>query len=287
MMGSSESVVIIENWFGRFSNNLIQLTNACCIAEALGYSVVSYPASNFFEAGPIVLNFSGGRPGILRGRFFTFADVEEHLEERPSYSQMRDVVRRHIREKVVGLSSWSKSDGGKNGAVETSMHVRGGDIFSKRPQPRYVPAPLGFFDFYTRQFGSAGLVYEDTKNPCVNRLLDNDDIVDVSTGSRMGDIHKLGSSDTIVVGPGTFWFSGFLLLDNLKRVVVSVPEMDGGGFHDVWKMEGWPNGFVLIKNFLHGYIPAGLWKNGFFQRRRIVSYDFVANVEIVTGKGGP
>lgn len=272
-----ESIVEIDKWFGRFSNNLIQLVNAICIARKLGYSYVEYPESKFFTGNRIMV--SGHKNDFLKkrivDRFFTFADVAKYMEERPSYDEMRSVTREFIN-KLLVADIWG-------GAYENvTVHLRGGDVFGRRPQPRYVPGPVGFFSHYVEEYGGAGLVYEDLKHPAAKVLLSKSSCCDLSTKDMFRDLGALARSEVVVAGPGTYWFSAFLLNDRLRKIVVTVPPHQDGGFHDVWSLDGWPTDFEIVKNYLHGYICAGQWKNSFFQRRKIVSYDFKLNAEIVS-----
>lgn len=278
-----DSSVVIDHWFGRFSNNLIQLVNACCIARELGLAKVIFPPSNFFDGCEVRISATPKVFREIRGRFFTFSDVTEVVPERPSYAEMRDVAQTFVRQIVTPYLETEAlmSDRG----VGIALHVRGGDIFSRRPQPRYVPGPMEYFKFFVAGKVEVNVVYEDLKNPVTRRLLSMRNCIDASRGEMFGDLVTLSRAKCVITGPGTYWFSAFLLGNNLKSAVVTVPPLRGGGFHDVWKLEGWPKGFKLVKNYLHDYINAGEWRNTWIQRRKILSYDFCSNVEIVTADG--
>lgn len=277
-----DSSVRIESWFGRFSNNLIQLSNAIYVAQELGYEAVVFQPNAYFETSRIELGQRAGSfRGSISGRFFTFADMVDAVGKRPSYEEVREIVHKY----VIPLLPQFRSELSKVSNVNGSpvIHLRGGDIFGRTPHPRYVPAPVSFFQHYIETLGGCLLIMEDHKHPASRILIKRKDCVDVSTGSLFSDLAMMAKSDTLIVGPGTFWYSAFLLGDACKTFVVTVPTLaKGGGAHDVWKFDGWPKGTKLVKNFLHNYINAGDWANGFFQRRKITQYDFVKYAEVIT-----
>lgn len=271
---SSESIVQIDSWFGRFSNNLIQLVNAVWIAKTLGYKRVYYPDSSFFRGNSITVCLGCSITGALSDRFFTFADVEKYVEHRPTYEQMQKVAQDYILS--VLESPLFRMVEACDEKYEKILHIRGGDIFSRRPQPRYVPPPTSYFEYHT-QNSFCGVIYEDRRHPAVKSILKKDNCFDYTSGNMFADIFRLGHGDTIVVGPGTFWFSGFLLVGKNKKIILSVPQFADGTFHDVWRFDGWPTGVQIEKNFLVDYVHAGGWRNSFWQRRKIKTYDFLGN----------
>lgn len=273
---NTSSDVIIENWFGRFSNNLIQLVNACFLAEKFGYDFVRFPRSDYFAGDTIIIAEKSSAKGVMKGRFFTFDDMAQHVDRRPSYEAMRRVAKTYIKRL---LPSWT--DLADIGGVRTVMHFRGGDVFSNRPQPRYVPAPLGFFQYYSDPLNEFGVINEDLKHPAFKKIASDANCRRLSTGDLFQDLSILGSCGRVVAGPGTFWFSAFLLGESIKEIVITVPPSVNGGFHDVWGLVGWPADVNVIKNYLHGYIEAGAWRNSFWQRRIISKYDFSGNVEVI------
>lgn len=267
-------MVIIDSWYGRFSNNLQQLIYAYFIALKKRHSCITFPEHPEFSSTSLsVLQESdlSINSANIQGRFFTFADVLEHVPQRPSYVEMRQIAQQAIVPIMPGYKSIFEDTKSER---EVVFHVRGGDIFSRRPHPRYVPPPCSYFTYYLNTFGNVGLIKEDRKHPVIRSLLASDYVTDLSSGSLLRDLAILGSANTIVVGPGTFWFSAFLLGKNLKTVILTVPRFQNGSFHDVWKIDGWPDGFEIKKNYLNDYISAGDWRNKFLQRWKIKRYKF-------------
>ena len=270
----------MSRWYGRFGNNVIQLVNACCVAQARGIEKVIFPPSEYFLGTQINIEPCGTKfesQGHICSDFFSFSEMEMILGYRPTYDLMQTIGIRYIAPIVKGLD-WAVAKFG-NIRTECSVHLRGGDIFSKRPHPRYVPPPVNYFKFFVSKEKTFQLVAEDFKHPASGFLLSSGNCY-TKESLVISDVAKLGLSKSIIVGPGTFWFAAFLLMRGIEKVVVPVYRFADGSYHDVWRSEGWPNEFHLVKSYMEGYICAGQWRNRFWQRRYINTYPFCEKASI-------
>ena len=273
------SYVAIDSWTGRFSNNLIQLSNACAVALAYGFEEVYFPTHESFSGRVILLKREQRhclfRPPLI-GTFFSFADVRRYLPIRPKYWEARDITRTYISPIIKG---WDVSFSDEFEA-DVLIHLRGGDVFGRAPHRRYVPAPLAYFESVIEEYGSATIVTEDHRHPALKKLSKRLDVNIAPRRSFLQDLAIIGSARNICVGPGTFWYAGFLLGECVQNVHLTVPFFPDGKAHDVWKWDGWPHGVSLHKSYLYNYIKAGEWGNSWLQRRKIINYDFTANAQI-------
>ncbi len=83
------------------------------------------------------------------------------------------------------------------------IHIRGGDIFGTNPHGGYVQPPLSYYKHFITNEPTI-LISEDTKNPCVNKLLELYPHIQFKLQSLEEDIQLLLNAKTVIGGFGTF-----------------------------------------------------------------------------------
>lgn len=245
---------VINQWTGRNGNNVLQIVRCIHYAESFGYKRVLIPKHNFFTNTEIKIyhNFTNVND-VKRGNFFS---LKEYGIDDPSPKRMREIAQKYI----VPILSFNLPEKTDNKDI-LGIHIRSGDIFSNNPHSAYVPCPLKFYNIALSKYKEGYIVYEDTRNPCVNALIKEhkSQSKDVVT-----DIKTLCSFRNICIGFGTFGFMIYLLSKCVECVWLPdyvVGELPLGK----WECK------VNVIN-LPGYIKVKEWRNSVEQRQLILNY---------------
>ncbi len=208
--------------YGRFSNLLIQLTNALFFAAKTGLKHIYLPenptvrslfpkqrsvACNGYDVNIVI----GEPPADQITLLSTFYFVRQH--QRSFYAQAPS-----MRELVTAFSASTGILGSRADPAEPDdpgqlcIHLRSGDIFRNSSPPQsYGQPPLAFYTLAIRHFRPASviLVYEDTLNPVIQGLqsfLSGEGIpftIHSSLNVR-DDIRRLIRARALVIGRGSF-----------------------------------------------------------------------------------
>lgn len=255
-------MIIINQWYGQLGNNILQVLRAISAAKSFGHNCICLPPHPIITSSKIFLDIPGKKnDSILRGTFFDLGNY--HLDN-PSTAELKSNANSY---KKKFFPDWFFSSEG----IDTRLfnpdfiaaHVRGGDVFNRRPHPMYVQPPLIYYQRLHNEFQSILLVKQDFRNPIVGRLVKNDRVYDIST-SEVQDFRSLMKARNIAFSASTFSFAAYLLNDTIERVILpyyffkALPEGD------------WPTMHSLSLIELPEYIGVGKWKNNFFQRQKML-----------------
>lgn len=248
------SACIITKWVGRNGNNILQIIRSIYYAEVCGYKRVIFPKHLFFTSTEIEINIKANiNMKIEKGVFFS---LKSYGIRDPSPKVMKEITRTYINP-ILSFKLPQKTD--NNHIV--GIHIRSGDTFTNNPHSAYVPCPLKFYEKVLEKYKQGYIVYEDTKNPCVNILIKkhNSQSKDV-----INDIQTLCSFRNIAIGFGTFGYMIYLL-SNCVEYVWSPDYVK-----DHLPQGNWDCCLNVID--LPGYIKVGTWKNSREQREMIIQY---------------
>ncbi len=219
--------------YGRFSNLLIQLTNALFFASRTGLAHLYLPDNPTVRSifpDKHAIRCQGCNVDILIGEppadqitlSGTFYFLREH--QRKFYAQapsMRELVK-----------TFRSSTGIAERPVESTdprtlcIHLRSGDIFRNcNPPQSYGQPPLAYYTLVIRHFrpASVSLVYEDTLNPVIQKLQRflSGEGIPFSTHSSLNlrdDIRVLISARALVIGRGSFARGVLCFCDQLETL---------------------------------------------------------------------
>lgn len=111
-----------------------------------------------------------------------------------------------------------------------TIHLRGGDVFSRNPHSAYTPFPLSFYrDVLAKEpWTGVTIVSEDLKHPLLGKitLLANENSLplDFSSGGLRDDIEALLAATNLVASNGTFTAAVAYLSTQLSRVFTLLPK---------------------------------------------------------------
>lgn len=234
-------MIIINGWYGRLGNNIIQLSNIIDIAIAHKHNIIFNVKHKFFNLSIIKDYFNKyNNSKIITDKYNFFYKKKllfKNIEERNKILQKAFLIKY--------INKLPEND--------LVIHIRSGDIFSSNPHPKYVPPPLSY---YTKQidkykYKKIIIVCEDKLNPVVNKLLELYKNSVYEKNSLEKDINLILGATNIIFSIGTFVSSLMLLSNNIKFT------------HEAFK-EG-------IQEYFKIMYP---WKNTIKQRDYILTYNY-------------
>ena len=244
-------MIIINPFFGRLGNNIIQLRNIIDIAIAYKHNIkinVNVKKHDFFDLSVIEKYFNKyNNNEIIRdgSNFFDCSRLpfssdiyKQNIEERNKILQEAFLIK--------NINKLSEND--------LVIHIRSGDLFISRPPAFYVPPPLSYYikEINKCNYKKIHIVCEDTKNPVVNELLKLYKNAVYEKNTLEKDIRIILGATNIICSVGTFIPALMLLSTNNKYLY------------------GKMGGNEELKEYYEIMKP---WKNTIEQRKYILTYD--------------
>ncbi len=251
-------MLIIDSWFGRTGNNVMQIIRAIHYANLNNHNIIIFNNHNLLNSNIIKLQNTENSDQLqIRDNFFylkkyNIIDPEPYL--------MKEYFQKYIKPIF-------KID--KNNIIINDkilyIHFRGGDIFSNKPHKAYVQPPLSYYKNIINNYNNTILVCEDKQNPCINELLNKENIEYISNTLEK-DLSILSNVSNLVIGFGTFGFLLYLMNPYLKNLYIPdffINELPNGS---------WGNEVKVHIIELPNYIKVGEWKNNTEQRKLMLEY---------------
>lgn len=249
----------INNWTGRFGNNVLQIIRALHYAINNNHYIVLFPKHRLFNSQKIIIDLNKINKITIVDSFF---NLKNFFLNDPSPYEMKKIFQTYIYPLLV-ISLEENND-----YLNTLfIHIRGGDIFSSCPHSTYVQPPLVYYTSVINSYENVAVISEDKKNPCVNELLKNNNVV-FHSNTLEKDIQLLCSASNLMIGFGTFGFLIYLMSSKLKNIYIPsyfIKELPQGD---------WGNDVNLYIIDLPDYINVGEWKNTLEQRNFMLTYSF-------------
>ena len=160
-------MIILDAWYGRLGNNIIQLSNIIDIAIAYKHNIkINVKKLHFFDLSVIEKCFNEyNNNEIITDKYNFF------YNSRMPFS--KDIFKQNIEERNKILQkAFLISTINKLPENDIVIHIRSGDIFSSNPHPNYVPPPLSYYtkEIDKYKYEKIHIICEDTINPVVNEL---------------------------------------------------------------------------------------------------------------------
>ena len=248
-------MIIINSWIGRLGNNVIQLINAINIALNKKHKIINFPYHVMLTQSFINISTDCDDNTVISGTFFECCDTDI---KNPNAIQSKNIALKYIRPilKIYKTNFYDNN--------YLCIHIRSGDIFCKNPHNLYVQPPYDYYKKIMMNYDKTILVYEDTLNPCINKLLNENIIFKHQSSSLIDDLSLLLNCENVAIGFGTFGNLIFLLSIVLKKIYI--PDF----YYDEKYFENFD--VEIVKISLQDYIKVGEWKNTPEQQNFMLSY---------------
>lgn len=253
-------MLIINSWFGRLGNNILQLIRAIHYAVLNNHNSIQFQKHSLLTSNIITLeNIENSDKSTINDTFFS---LKKYNITDPEPYVMKEYFQKYIKS-IFKIQTENNNDVTDDKTIH--IHFRGGDIFSSNPHKAYVQPPLSYYKDIINEYDSIKLVCEDKKNPCINELLKQENVEYISN-TLENDLSILSSVSNLVIGFGTFGFLLYLMNPKLKNLFVPdffVNELPKGS---------WGNDIKVHIIELPNYIKVNEWKNSNEQRKMMLEY---------------
>ena len=244
-------MIILNKYFCRLGNNIIQLRNIIDIAIAYKHNIkFNVKKLKFFDISVIEKYFNKyNNNEIIKD------EMDFFYSSRLPFSN--DIFTQNIEERNKILQkAFLINNINKLPENDIVIHIRSGDIFQRKGwiHPNYVPPPLSYYtkEIDKYKYEKIIIVCEDTINPVVNELLKLYKNAVWEKNNLEKDIRIILGATNIIYSVGTFITSLMLLSNNIKYL--RVPYNNG-----------------KLKEYYKIMKP---WKNTIEQRNYILTYDY-------------
>ena len=256
--------LIINQWVGRLTNNILQIIRAIHYALKNRHNTIILKKNKYFKANKIILNNEGNIVKV----FNTFFNIKTMGCEDPSPLQMKEYFNTYIF-KILNFNT----ERNLNMNLEyLYIHIRSGDVFQgSGAHPAYIQPPLKYYKdiIESKKWEKVIVVYQDFGNPCVQALknLKYKNII-FESNSLEKDLNILSQANNLVIGFGTFGLLLYFINDTLKNIYIPkyvIEELPKGDWGDV----------TLNIIELPNYIKCGEWKNTLEQKNIMLNYNLI------------
>ena len=162
-------MLIIDSWFGRLGNNILQVLRAIHYGLTHNHNSVKIPGHKMFLNQEISLNNTPDKQNIVKNNFFYLKHF--NMEDPEPY-----IMKKYFQKYVLPIFKVQPSLENLENTDVLHIHFRGGDIFSSNPHKAYVQPPLSYYAGAAKHYNEIKLVCEDASNPCVNELMKLDNV---------------------------------------------------------------------------------------------------------------
>lgn len=257
-------MITITHWTGRLGNNLLQILRAIYVAEIQGHQTVLLPPHYLFHTTHLFIETQLEPVNSdLKGTFFKVSDY--HLAD-ASTSILKKIAQRY-RHKILPKSILLGDAEPTVLSTERKLtiHLRGGDTFSWRPHPSYVPPPLYYYNKVSSGYAKIDIVAEDNRNPLLNILKADPRFTDQSS-SELRDFSKLLYASNLALNISTFSYVAYLFNTKIKNLYL--PDY----CINLFPPGDWPHDCATYIVDLPRYMLPGQWRNSFRQRKLLEYY---------------
>lgn len=252
-------MLIINNWYGRLGNNVLQLV------RAIHYAVINSHTSIHFQHSLLTSNIITLENIIENSNKSQIKDTFFSLKKYNIIDPEPYVMKEYFQKYIKPIFKIQTENNHVTNDKIIHIHFRGGDIFSSNPHKAYVQPPLSYYKNIINDYDSIKLVCEDKKNPCINELLKQENVEYISNTLEK-DLFILSNVSNLVIGFGTFGFLLYLMNPHLKKLFVPdffVNELPKGE---------WGNDINVYIIDLPNYIKVGEWIFDEEQKKIMLEY---------------
>tara|TARA_Y100000389_G_scaffold152421_1_gene152420 strand:+ start:284 stop:1063 length:780 start_codon:yes stop_codon:yes gene_type:complete len=255
--------LIITNWLGRTSNNILQIIRAINYGYINNFNHIVFPNHNLLNNNEINIDTKSLNNNNIKNTFFYTKEL--NLQD-PSPKIMKYYFNKYI-QPIFKLNFSKEIINNINNINDLYIHIRSGDCFTLNAHKMYVPPP---FSYYTniiknKSWNKIIVVYEDDKNPCINLLKNkNYNNIEFHSSTLENDLNILSKCQNLVVGFGTFGLLIYFLSNNIKNLYIpdyAYNEMPQGD---------WDLNLNIIN--LPNYIKCGEWKISNENINKLINY---------------
>jgi len=258
-------MIIITDWYGRLGNNILQILNAIQYGLINNHSVISFKYLSILS--DIKINIKSDIDNNIKFSNIFF-DIEKLGIDRPTAKQYRELYFKYVKH-LLNLKDIQCYD-----STYVGIHIRSGDIFDIKPHMSYVQPPYVYYTEIINKYNNKILVYEDTKNPCVNKLINSYNFNIIQSSTIENDLNLLLHCENIIIGFGSFGLLIYIMSEHLKNLYIPKYYYEQKNFDPHVNPSDWGNDINIIPIDLPNYLKPGEWQNTKEQQATMLNYSF-------------
>lgn len=193
----------ITKWYGRLGNNITQIRNCLHIAIYYKYNIL-LPKHNFFKREYIIINndINKNSDKLIDDNFYYFKNKIKNIDDKIFITNTEEVIK-ILKDNFVLNNININLQLNKDDLL---IHIRGGDVFNKKPHKSYIMPPLSYYKniIDSNKFKNIYIISEDRKNPCIDILLKLYPNIIFKSQKLEEDIKLILNTFNIVESFGTF-----------------------------------------------------------------------------------
>ena len=265
---NTNRMIIIQEWYGRNGNNIMQLIHAIFYAQIYRHKQIQFPVHDLLTATTIQNDWEDLVPEnetVIKGQFF-------HIEKEFNLCLREPYIKKKIfLQYIKPIFTLLPSNRYPATTNTLFIHIRSGDLFEPNPHSGYVQPPLCYYTNAIGKYESIVAVCEDDRNPCASYLKHYPHVQYESNDVRT-DLSLLYGIKHFMMGLGIFSMLVYWMNEHLETLYIPryVVEKQMGLNPDL-PLNWGPNIQVHIID-LPGYIPCGSWVNSLEQRLFMIDY---------------
>lgn len=219
-------MIVINKWYGRLGNNIIQLKNALHIGIFNNVNV-KIPNHNFFNTNIIFINSNNSNNDNNNTQINNITDkfdffYKDRINVNKEIFDVNNERIKQILQSIVNITIDNNNNDDNDDRIKQNtliIHIRSGDIFSGYPHPKYIPPPYKYYSdiIDTNNYKFIQIISEDEKNPVIKKLLSNYPNIKYKKQSLIQDIKIILNNQNIVSSIGTFIPALLYISNNVKK----------------------------------------------------------------------
>lgn len=205
-------MIILEKWYGRLGNNIIELSNIIDIALFYKHNIQFKVSHKLFDLKIIHDYFSQYKNDKVLKNDSSFFYKQRLPFPREIYND-NNPIKINLLKQAFLVKDINKLD-----EDDVVIHIRSGDIFKGTPHPIYTPPPLSFYEHILNKHNYRNIIIlcEDRVNPVVDELLKIYENSSYCKNTLEDDIKILLGATNVISSVGTFVPSLLLLSEHVK-----------------------------------------------------------------------
>ena len=257
--------------YGRFGNNIIQITNAVKLGLQTGCKKITFNGKTIHlpKSNKTTKNFSFITEMNKDGSNYFYEKQLKNIypnydESTVDQQEVRNILLKYCFDSYKFIHN-----------TYLCIHIRSGDIFSENLHTAYSQPPYDFYkmilELETFKGNPVVLIAEDKKNPVINKILENYKNVFWEKNSLKRDQEIIMNSKYIVYGRGSF-VPQLLYLSYGRKHVICFDK-------DRILLDKYNNGFSEYQNkiMINNYIVD--WNNTPEQRNIMLNFNIKNNCD--------
>lgn len=201
----------------QLGNLIKKIQHAIQVALVYNYNVI-IPYHKYFNTTYIVINpdVTKSHPCILDKHDFFIACLIKNIDSNLFFKNKNKEDAMNILKKIFKIRNTTHLE-----STDLLIHIRSGDIFVN-PHPGYVMPPLSYFiDIINKNsFTDIYLVAEDTRNPCILKLLELYPKIKFTIQSLEKDIDLILGASNVISTYGSFIPSLLTISEHVKNIYI-------------------------------------------------------------------